>query len=119
MLLGALGATDWLANTEDHFRCLGKWVHDPELGGIWVARTPMEAFGPILWVVPFCLMIVIVALLTIHLGWRKTIDADRHSGRVTTDWNACTPFQRILVANLVIVGLIVGLCVLCSNLARP
>jgi len=118
MLLIALVVTDWLAMTEMHFQCLGKWVLDPELGGIWIAQTPMDRIGPILWVLPFCIMIFLVMKLLVHLSYRKTIDADANSGLDVEDWKVNTPFQRTLIRTIVYVGLFIGLCVLCSNLAK-
>lgn len=118
MLFVAMFASNWFALTETHFAFLGKWVMHPEAGGIWISQTPMETFGPILWVLPFGLAIVLMGLLVVHLYYRQTIDLDANGGRYVNDWNSCTPFQRVLISNVVRIGIIIGLCILCAGLAR-
>lgn len=96
-LLLAFLVTNWAAMTEMHFKCLGKWVHDPTLGGIWAAATPMEWLGPIVgWGTPIVLFVVILTVVILHFFFRDTIDADIHSGQYIADWRGSTPFQRIL-----------------------
>lgn len=118
MLLIALGLSNWFANTEEHFKCLGKWVVDPEQGGIWISQRPMECFGPILWIVPISIGVYLINLLMIHLHYRETIDADTAGGKYKSDWDQCTPFERVKISTQVRVGLFIGLCILCNNLAR-
>lgn len=118
MLLIAFAAFDWAALTEHHFKPLGKWVSDPDHGGIWVAQTPMEWAGPLLWAIPFGIMVWLLSLLSIHLYYRETIDADANDGTTVYDWKSCTSFQRVLVATIVRIGIFIGLCILCASLAR-
>lgn len=117
-LLIAVVATNWLANTELHFNWMGKWVKDPELGGIWIPQTPMEFIGPVLWALPIGFGIWILALVAIHMHYRQTIDADTNGGKYLTDWQACSPFQRVVISNFVRIGIFIGFCILCAGLAK-
>ncbi len=110
--------TNWLCLTEIHMNFLGKWRWDSELGGIWAAATPIEFCGPLLWAVPFGLATYLLTLLSIHLHYRATIDADTNDGTYLTDWRACTSAQRVAVATAVRIGIFIGLCILLAGLAR-
>lgn len=118
MLFIVFFASNWAALTEHHFPFLGKWVVDENLGGIWVAQTPMEAIGPILWIVPFGMAIYLMCSLQIHLYYRSTIDSDIHDLTYCKDWQQCTPYERIYITNQVRNWTFAGLCILCSQLAR-
>ena len=118
MLFVAMLVFNWLAVTEIHFKFLGKWEALPNLGGVWVAATPLEFCGPILWIVPFGLAVILLGLLIVHLYYRATIDYDAQSGKYLADWQACSPYERVLVSNIVRIGIFIGLCILCSSLAR-
>jgi hypothetical protein len=118
LLLVIFFFTNWLCLTEVHFSALGKWVWDEQLGGIWRAATPLEFCGPLLWAVPFGLATYLLTLLSIHLHYRETIDADVNDGTYLNDWHACTPAQRVAVATAVRIGIFVGLCILLAGLAR-
>lgn len=111
-------ALNWMANTELHFNWMGKWVKDPELGGIWIAQTPMEFVGPVLWAFPIIAWVYYAALVIIHFGFPKTIDADANEGRYLKDWQACSPFQRVSSAAAIKIGLVIGFCILCAGLAK-
>ena len=118
MLLVLFLVTNWLCLTEAHFSLLGKWVLDPERGGIWVPATPLEFCGPLLWAVPFGIAVYLLTLLSIHLHYRQTIDADVNDGTYAADWRACTSAQRVVVAAAVRIGIFIGLCILLAGLAR-
>lgn len=110
--------TNWLCLTEMHFSFLGRWRWDEQLGGIWAAATPLEFCGPLLWAVPFGIATYLLTLLSIHLHYRATIDADVNNDTYLNDWHACTSFQRVTIAAAVRIGIFVGLCILLAGLAR-
>jgi len=110
--------TNWLCLTEIHFSFLGKWVVDPQLGGIWRPATPLEFCGPLLWAIPYGIAAYLLALLSIHLHYRQTLDADTHNETYLNDWRACTSSQRVYVAAAIRIGIFIGFCILLSNLAK-
>lgn len=118
MLLIVFFITNWACLTEVHFKALGKWSWDEQLGGIWRPATPLEFCGPLLWAVPFGIATYLLMGLAIHLHYRATIDADTNDGTYAADWKACTSWQRVIVANAVRIGIFVGLCILLAGLAR-
>jgi lysozyme family protein/uncharacterized membrane protein len=80
--------------------------------------TLFQLFGAVLYVPAIASVVVWCALLFRHMYYRQSIDADIQSGKYLNDWQAIGPVHRIYVSNLVLVGIIIGLCILCSTLAK-
>lgn len=118
LLFIATAASNWLVLTQHKFSLFGVWEFDEMRGGWWRSRTPFEAEGAILYVLPFSLAVLMTALLYLHLRYRKTIDLDAVTGRDVEDWNALNPFQRRVLATATFIGVLIALCILCSSLAR-
>ncbi len=118
MLLIVFFATNWLCLTEVHFSFLGKWVLDPELGGIWAPATPMEFCGPLLWSIPFALDTYLLTLLTLHLHFRQTIDSDINDGSFVAYWKAAPGDLKLKLVFAAIIGIGLVYGILLAGLAR-
>lgn len=110
--------TNWLCLTEQHLSFLGKWVLDPELGGIWRPATPLEFCGPLLWAIPFGIATYLLTLLNIHLHFRKTIDKDINDESFVRYWQQAPSDLKLKLVFAAIIGIFIGLCLLLSPLAR-
>jgi lysozyme family protein len=109
---------NWLSLTQHHFTILGTWEIDEMKGGIWVPHTPFEAFGAIIYVPPMVFLLWLLSRFSVHIVYRETIDQDTHNEVYKEDWRNCSSFQRIAIANLVQIGILIAFCILCSGLAR-
>lgn len=80
--------------------------------------TMFQLLGAVLYVPALTSVVVFVALIIRHFYFRGSIDADIQSGKYLEDWKAIGPVHRIWVANVVLIGLIIALCILCSSMAK-
>lgn len=118
LLIVVFLVTNWLCLTEQHFAFIGKWVLDPELGGIWRPATPLEFCGPLLWAIPFGIATYLLTLLNIHLHFRQTIDKDINDGSFIAYWKDAPSDLKLKLVFAAIIGIFIGLCLLLSPLAR-
>lgn len=80
--------------------------------------TLFQLFGAVLYVPAIFSVAVLVALFTRHMYYRLTIDADIHSGKYLNDWHLIGPVHRIWVSNMVFIGILIAICILCSSLSK-
>jgi len=116
MLFIAALAFNWLSLTEHTFKIFGTWELDEMKGGIWVAHTPFQALGSILYMPPKTLVAFILSLLVIHLLYRETIDASVNSGKYKKAWDQLTPEQEVKYTTQTRIGIFIGICILCASL---
>lgn len=118
MLLAAVLAANWLTLSKHAWY----WVQLPGLPdgtpGEWHGVTAFEHLGAVLYMPAISLLVWWISLLCVHLFFRQTIELDVNSGKYLKDWEACTPFQRVQMHNLVKIGILIALSILCSSLAR-
>lgn len=117
-LLLILLVTNWACMTEMHFKVLGKWRHDEMLGGIWAPATPMDFCGPLLWLPPFGIGVVLIVLFIMHTLFRDTINADINGNKVVEYWEKASIELKLILIFGSIVGLILSLSILYAPLAR-
>jgi lysozyme family protein len=94
------------------------WTVNMEGITVHESFTMFQLFGAVLYVPAISSVIVWVALLFRHLYYRQSIDADIQDGTYLNDWKTIGPVHRIWVANVVLIGIIIALAILCSSLAK-
>lgn len=94
------------------------WTVNMEGYTVHESFTLFQILGAVLYVPALASVVVFCALLFRHLYFRQTIDADIHDGVYLSDWRQIGPVHRIWVSNMVVVGMIIALCILCSSLAK-
>lgn len=97
------------------------WVPNgrDEWGNVaWRGLTLLDLCGAVLLVPALASAVVWTALLFIHLYFRDTLDKDVHDGTYLKDWREIGPVHRVWVRNLILIGSIIGFCILCSSLAK-
>jgi lysozyme family protein len=116
LLLIFMLVTNWAVLTQKII--YSWWTVNMEGYTIHETFTPFQLLGAVLYIPAISSVVIFVTLLIIHFRYRQTIDADIQNGNYLADWKALAPVDRIRMANLVFIGIIIGLCILCSSLAR-
>lgn len=94
------------------------WTVNMEGYTVHETFTLFQILGAVLYVPAIFSVAVFFALLFRHLYFRQSIDADIHSGKYMSDWQQIGPVHRIWVSNVVLVGVIIAICLICASLAK-
>lgn len=94
------------------------WTVNMEGYTVHETFTAFQLFGAVLYIPAIFSVAVFCALFFRHIYYRQTIDADIQCGKYLNDWHGIGPVHRIWVANVVFVGILIAICILCSSLAR-
>lgn len=94
------------------------WTVNMEGYTVHETFTLFQLLGAVLYVPALAGVVMFVALLIRHLYWRQSIDADIQSGKYLKDWEAAGPIHRMWITNMIFAALFIGLCILCSSLAK-
>lgn len=98
------------------------WTELPNLPdgtpGEWIPVTLYDFLGAFLTVPAFVGVGVWTWSLIMHLFFRNSIDKDTHDGTFLQDWGNLTPYQRSTLHMCFRVGFWIGICILCSSLAK-
>jgi lysozyme family protein len=86
--------------------------------GDWQGMTSVDICGALLYIPAICSLVFMLLLLTKHLYYRATIDADTHDGTYIADWRACTSFQRVAVQAAVTIGILIAFAIIGASMAR-
>lgn len=86
--------------------------------GEWVPITLYDWLGAFLTVPAFVGVLMWVWSFVIHLFFRGSIDKDTHDGTYIADWEKLTSFERSMLHVVIRVGFWIGLCILCSSMAK-
>lgn len=90
--------------------------------GAWIGITLVDILGAQPFTVAMSSILVLMTLFIRHLYYRQTIDRDIHDGTYVKDWrNMGTDMgarHRIWVSNVVFLGILLALCILCAGLAK-
>lgn len=86
--------------------------------GEWVPITLYDWLGAFLTVPAFVGVAMFVWSLVMHLFFRGTVDKDTHDGTLIADWNLLSAYERSYIHMLIRVGFWIGICILCSSLAK-
>lgn len=94
------------------------WTVNMEGYTVHETFTLFQLLGAVLYVPAIFSVAVFFALLFRHLYFRQSIDADIQSGEYMNDWRQVGPVHRIWVSNVVLVGVIIAICLICASLAK-
>lgn len=110
------------ANWAIHWKRALWWTQMPGLPdgtpGEWVPITLYDWLGAILYVPALVGVVMFVWSLVLHLFFRDTIDRDTHNGTLVADWKILSSFERTKLHVWIRIGFWIGLCILCSSLAK-
>jgi len=94
------------------------WTVNMEGYTVHETFTLFQILGAVLYIPAIFSVVVFFALLFRHLYYRQSIDADIHSGTYMLDWQTIGPVHRMWISNVVLVGVLIAICILCSSLAK-
>lgn len=94
------------------------WTVNMEGYTVHESFTLFQILGAVLYIPAIFSVVVFFTLFFRHLYYRQSIDADIHNGRYMLDWEAVGPVHRMWISNVVLVGVLIAICILCSSLAK-
>lgn len=116
LLLIFMLVANWLVLWQHPVYCW--WTVTMEGQTVHECFTMFQLFGAVLYVPAIASVVVFQAMLFRHFYYRGTIDQDIQDGTYLIDWKAIGPVHRIWIANFVLIGFVIALCILCSSLAK-
>lgn len=94
------------------------WTVNMEGYTVHESFTMFQLFGAVLYIPAIFSVAAWVSLFFRHMYFRQSIDADIQSGRYMLDWDAIGPVHRTWQTNVVLIGVLIAICILCSSLAK-